>query len=367
VAHELERWAGQAVEGHFSGTIPWADYGEPAAMLAGRLVGAQPGEAVMMNGLTANLHAMLATFWQPQGRRRKILIERGAFPSDRHAVRSHIGFRGFDPDEVLVEVGPAWADDVLAEGELEAVVEGLGEDLALVVLPGVQFRTGQALDVRRLTAAAHEVGALAGWDMAHAAGNLGLALHDDGADFAVWCSYKYLNSGPGSVGGCFVHSRHHGRDLPRMAGWWGHRPDTRFAMAPDFDPSPDARGWQLSNVPVLCTAPFLVSATLFDHVGMETLRARGQWLHSRLRLAVQDACGGRVHFVTPATEGEHGCQLTLRVQAPVRQVQTLLREAGIVCDVRTPDLIRVAAVPHYNLARDVDEFAVALRAALDRC
>jgi kynureninase len=363
ISAELSDWAHLGVDGHFEGKRPWFSYHEPAQALAAPLVGAHPAEVVMMNTLTVNLHLLMVSFYRPQGRRTRILMEAGAFPSDRQAIRSQAAFHGLDPDEHVVELAPRDGEDTLDPAVILQTIAELGDTLALVLFSGVQFRTGQVFDIAGISAAAHQVGALAGWDLAHGAGNLPLRLHDDGADFAVWCSYKYLNSGPGSIGGAFVHERHAHTDRPRFAGWWGHQPSTRFAMTGDFDPQPGAAGWQLSNVPVFATAPFLAAASVFEAAGgLATLHPRALALNDFFRAALRDELP-RVTVLTPEA-GLRGCQLSIRVHQDARAVQKRLQAAGVVCDVRPPDVIRAAPVPLYNTFSDIARLVLALREAL---
>ena len=362
LTEELDAWAELAVEGHFQGRRPWFSYHEPAQELAAPLVGALPHEVVMMNTLTANLHLLMVSFYRPTAQRYIILTEAGAFPSDRQALRSQAVHHGLDPDVAVVELAPREGEEVLRDADILDAIAHHGSRVALVMMAGVQFRTGQVFDIRAITAAAHAVGALAGFDLAHAAGNLPLNLHDDGADFAVWCSYKYLNSGPGSIGGAFVHDRHADSALPRFAGWWGHEPATRFQMTGDFVPQRGAAGWQLSNVPVFSTAPFIASARLFAEVGMLNLHARAVAMNDFFRAALASEVPD-VQVVTPRS-GLRGCQLSLRVHTPARPVQERLMAVGIVTDFRPPDIIRAAPVPLYNTISDIARFVAALREVL---
>jgi kynureninase len=362
LTEELDAWSELAVEGHFQGIRPWFSYHEPAQRLAAPIVGALPHEVVMMNTLTANLHLLMVSFYRPTAERCIILTEAGAFPSDRQALRSQAAHHGFDPDSTVVELAPRPGEDTLRDADILAAIAEHGPRLALVMMAGVQFRTGQVFDIPTITAAAHAVGAYAGFDLAHAAGNLPLNLHDSGADFAVWCSYKYLNSGPGSIGGAFVHERHADSALPRFAGWWGHEPATRFQMTGDFHPQRGAAGWQLSNVPVFSTAPFLASAQLFVDVGMANLHARAMAMNDFFRAAMTTELP-QVQVVTPAS-GVRGCQLSLRLPTEARPVQQQLLASGIVTDFRPPDIIRAAPVPLYNTFSDIARFVSALREVL---
>lgn len=361
VQRELDDWATLGVEGHFHAKTPWFSYHEIFRESGARLVGGRPGEVVMMNSLTVNLHLMMVSFYRPQGTRTRILIEDGAFPSDTYAVKSHLATRGLDWREHLVLAAPRPGEHVLRNDDLETLIAREGDRLALTLLSGVQFRTGQAFAMRRLTAAAHRVGALAGWDLAHAAGNLELALHDWSVDFACWCSYKYLNAGPGAIAGCFVHERH-GRDfdLPRYAGWWGNDPATRFRMhlIPDFTPREGADGWQVSNPPILAMAPLKASLDLFDQIGMSALRAKSRVLTGYLYWLLRETgVGGAWEVVTPTDAEDRGCQLSILVHDRPRERFAALTEAGVVCDFREPNVIRVAPTPSYNTFLEAWRFA----------
>lgn len=368
LAEEMDAWRRFGVEGHFRGKRPWKDYHEHFAAPLAALAGAHAHEVVCMNGLTVNLHLLMVSFFRPTRTRYKLLIEESAFPSDRYAAVSQLRFHGLDPEDALLEVRRRAGEAFLREEDIAAAIRDAGEALALVLLPGVQYLSGEALDIARLSREAHAVGALAGWDLAHAIGNLPLALHDAGADFAAWCSYKYLNGGPGAVAGAFVHERH-GSDaaLPRLAGWWGHDKAMRFRMAPDFVPIPGAEGWQLSNPPVLGMAALLASLEVFMEAGMARLREKSLQLTGLLERRLDEALAGRVAILTPREPSRRGCQLSLRLHDGAdagRSVHARLGEAGIVCDWREPDVVRVAPVPLYNRYADVEMFVAALADAL---
>jgi kynureninase len=368
VIAELDDWARLGVEGHHVARRPWVDYAELAVDGLCALTGARPHEVVAMNSLTVNLHLLLASFYRPRGARRRILIEAGAFSSDRHAVAAQIAWHGLDPATELVELAPAGGDATLEPDAIDAAIEREGESLALVLWPGVQYRTGQAFDCARIARAAHRVGALAGFDHAHAIGNLPLNLPADDADFAVWCSYKYLNAGPGAIGGAFVHERHGLEPQAlRLAGWWGHEPATRFVMGPRFEPARGAAGWAVSNPPVLSTAPLLASLALFRRAGSEALRARSMRLTATLAGLIHARCDGSVALLTPDDPARRGCQLSLRFasRGEARRVFDRLRAAGIVADLREPDVLRVAPVPLYNGYEDVWRCAAALAAVVE--
>ncbi|HVC29921.1 MAG TPA: kynureninase [Steroidobacteraceae bacterium] len=363
VMEELEDWARLAVLGHEHARRPWIPYHENLRGGLAALAGARPREVVAMNSLTVNLHLLLAAFYRPSGARRRILIEAGVFSSDRHAVASQIAWRGLDPAEALVELSPAAGTDTLAEESVEAYLEERGAEVALVLWPGVQYRTGQAFDLGRIARAAHRAGCVAGFDLAHSIGNMPLALHDIEADFAVWCSYKYLNGGPGAIGGCFVHERH---EPPRLSGWWGHEPATRFRMGPEFHPAPGAAGWQISNPPILSAAPLIASLALFGEAGLPGLRRKSVALTGYLEYLL-DRLPARVQLITPRAADSRGCQLSLRVMGPNghgRRVFDALTAQGVIGDWREPDTIRLAPIPLYNSFADVFRGAEALAQAL---
>lgn len=365
---ELATWASLGVEGHFESQRPWLSYHEQLAPGLARLAGALESEVVAMNSLTANLHLMLASFYRPTQGRSRIVIEKSAFPSDRYAVASQIAQRGFDSAKDLVEIAPRAGESTLRSEDICQFFEREGHSIATVMLPGVQYLSGQRLDMSAIAECAHRNGITIGFDLAHAMGNVPLQLHDWNADFAVWCSYKYLNSGPGAIGGCFVHERHaQSFDLPRFAGWWGHDKQSRFAMPDRFQPLPGAEGWQLSNPSIFASAPLLASLALFDEAGIARLRAKSialtGFFDELLRRRLPDA----VTILTPASHASRGCQLSLRLhRSPedARAVHRSLARRGYVCDWREPDVIRAAPVPLYNTFVEVWEFVDALAAAL---
>ena len=370
VIAELDRWARLGAAAHFAGELAWLPYHKLLTDSLGRLVGGRPNEVVAMNSLTVNLHLLMVSFYDPTSARHKILIEDHAFPSDHFAVESQIRQRGHDPAESLVIARPRAGEETLRSDDLLALIAGHGSELALVMLPGVQYYTGQVLPMAEITAAAHDVGARAGFDLAHSVGNIPLALHDWNVDFAAWCSYKYLNGGPGGVGGAFVHERHvDDGSLPKLLGWWGQREDIRFEMDTVFDPIGTAESWQLSNPPILAIAALRASLDVFDRAGgMEPLRAKSQRQIEYLDLLLTEVIGDRVQAITPAALAERGCQHSLRVRMPGvdgRAVYEGLEGADIACDWRHPDVIRVAPVPLYNSFSDIHRFVAILDRVLD--
>jgi kynureninase len=376
VTEELDDWALHGVEGHERARRPWIPYHRNLTPGLVALTGSLADEVIAMNSLTVNLHLMLAGFYRPVGRRTRILIEAGAFSSDRHAVTSQIAWHGLDPQSALIELSPPAGEELLPEEYIDECLERHGEQIALVLWPGVQFRTGQAFDLARIARAAHAHGCIVGFDLAHSVGNTPLTLHGSDADFAVWCSYKYLNAGPGAIGGCFVHERHaqavphtgHRGTLPgtRLAGWWAHEESTRFQMEPQFRADSGVAAWQISNPPILAAAPLIASLEIFTQAGMQRLRAKSialtDYLDSLLR-----PLAPAVSILTPADSGRRGCQLSLRTAggaARGRRVFEGLTARGMVCDWRFPDVIRVAPVPLYNRFEDAWRFADALTQAL---
>ena len=360
VLQVLDKWGHEAVEGHFTGQAQWMTYHELVREPLARIVGALPSEVVAMNSLTANLHLMMVSFYRPTRERPAILMEAGAFPSDRHAMESQVRFHGFNPATELIELEPDEAGGTFSMQAIERAIEQHGPRLALVLWPGIQYRTGQAFDLKEIARLAHAQGAMAGFDLAHAAGNVPLHLHDSNADFAVWCHYKYLNAGPGAVAGCFVHERHAHTDRPRFAGWWGHEKETRFQMGPEFVPTPGADGWQLSNPPILGLAPLLASLELFDKAGgMEALRAKSEKLTGLLEALIRARVADTLEIITPVEPERRGCQLSLRVSGGRergRELFEYLASVGTLGDWREPDVIRISPAPLYNKFMDVYRF-----------
>ena len=358
IEQELEDWARLGVEGHFEARNPWMPYHHILAPMAARLVGALESEVVIMNSLTVNLHLMMVSFYRPTKRRHKIVVEAGAFPSDQYAVKSQIRYHGFDPATSLVELRPRDGESILREEDICDVIRREGESIALVMMGGVNYSTGQAFDMQTITRAGHDAGCIVAFDLAHAAGNIVLKLHDWNVDWAVWCSYKYLNAGPGAIAGCFVHERHaRSFELPRFAGWWGHDEATRFRMGPEFQPTPGADGWQLSNPSIFSMAPLKASLEIFDEARMERLRERSIQLTSSLYEHLQKNARGRYEIVTPSEADQRGAQLSIRVGAGRKNLVGQLAQRGIVCDWREPDIVRAAPAPLYNTFDDVERFA----------
>lgn len=361
VEQELDDWARLGVDAHFDAATPWYSYHETLREPAARLVGARPNEVVCMNSLTVNLHLLMATFYRPTKARHKILMEDPAFPSDTYAIKSQIAQHGFEPNESLVLAKAREGEHALRQEDIEALLEKQGDRIALVLFAGVNFFTGQLFEIGKITAAAQARGCIVGIDLAHAAGNVPLALHDWQVDFAVWCSYKYLNSGPGAVAGAFVHERHAtNRQLPRLAGWWGNDPATRFRMQlePEFIPVASADSWQLSNPPILAMAPLRTSFAIFDEAGgMAALRAKSLRLTGYLQFLLGTIGSERCSMITPPAPDDHGAQLSILVHEHPRELFQKLEAAGVKTDFREPNVIRVAPAPLYNTFHEVWRFA----------
>ncbi len=365
LAVELRDWATLAVEGHREATHPWVDFHALLRAPMARLVGASETETVAMNSLTVNLHLLMASFYRPTPERYRILIEDTAFPSDSYAVRSHAAYRGFDPDDAVVRARPRPGEDALRTEDIEALLRSdEGERIALVMFGGVNYYTGELMDIPAITRAGHDAGAVVGWDLAHAAGNVELSLHEWGADFAAWCTYKYLNSGPGAVAAAFVHDQHLGDEtIPRLSGWWSNDPANRFQMLPTLTPVATADAWQLSNPPILALAPVLTSVTMFDEVGMPALRAKSRRLTAYLEGLLDEhvlPLGHRV--LTPRDPDRRGAQLSLEVgdRDAAKVAAQLRHEHGVIADVREPNVIRFAPAPMYCTFHDCWRVARAL-------
>jgi kynureninase len=360
---ELDDWADHAVEGHFKAKHPWFSYQDMFAAPMARIVGALPSEVTVMNALTVNLHLLMVSFYRPAGKRVKIVCEAKAFPSDQYAIESQVRFHGLDPKDAIIEVAPRPGEHLIHHEDILSAIATHGEEVALVIIGGVNYYTGQVFDMKAITAAGHAVGAQVGFDLAHGVGNIPLQLHDWDVDFATWCTYKYLNSGPGAVSGIFVNERHgNNATLPRFAGWWGNDPATRFKMEPGFVPAEGARGWQMSNVNVLSMAAHKAAIDLHDEVGMQRLREKSLLLTGYLEFLVAEvADSDLVEVITPSDPAQRGCQLSLFVKRNAKQLHSALLDAGVITDYREPNVIRLAPVPLYNSFEDVWVFANILK------
>ena len=362
---ELEHWATMGVEAHFRGRDPWMPYHRLLTDNMAGIVGAKPLEVVVMNSLTVNLHLMMVSLYRPTPQRHKLVVEAGAFPSDQYAFSSQIRFHGFDPATSLIELTPRPGEASIRPEDIDALLEREGSEIALVLLGGVNYATGQLFDMEAITRSGHAQGCVVGFDLAHAAGNVPLRLHDWGVDFAVWCNYKYLNGGPGCVGGCFVHERHaHAFDLPRFAGWWGHDQESRFLMGPNFHPMPGAEGWQLSNPSIMSMAPLRASLEIFAAAGMQPLRQKSESLTGYLEFLLDQHAKEDFTVLTPRESDRRGAQLSLRTRQAGRSICDRLVAQGALCDWREPDVLRVAPVPLYNTYGDVQRFVECLFAVL---
>jgi kynureninase len=370
IEQELKDWQRLGVLGHHVAERPWIKYHEQAAAPLASLVGAHASEVVAMNSLTVNLHLLMVSFFRPDAKRNRILIEGSAFPSDRYAVVSQLAFHGLNAAQHLIEIEPRPGERYLRTEDIVQRVEEAGDTLALVLLPSVQYLTGQCFELAAVIGAARRIGATVGLDLAHGIGNTLMTLHDWNVDFAVWCSYKYLNAGPGAIGGSFVHERHARRiDLPRFAGWWGHTAEIRFEMGPQFAPIAGAQGWQISNPPVLSTAPLLASLDIFQRAGIARLREKSVALTGYLHRLIAERLPGLVDIITPPAAAERGCQLSLRIARPpaaAKRCYELLTGAGVVGDWREPDVLRLAPIPLYNSFSDVYAAVDALAQAVGR-
>jgi kynureninase len=367
---ELDDWAKYGVEGHFMAKRPWFSYHEFCTPLIATVVGAKEHEVVVTHSLTTNLHLLMVSFYRPKGKRTKILCEEKAFPSDQYALESQVKFHGFNPETDLVEVGPRVGEHLIREEDIYSKIEELGDELALVMIGGVNYYTGQLFDMKTITEKAHEVGAIAGFDLAHAAGNINLKLHDWGVDFAAWCSYKYLNSSPGGVSGIFVHERHaNNPDLPRFAGWWGYDKETRFQMEPGFKPMYGAEGWQLSNAPVLGMAAHLASLEIFEEAGMDRIGKKRDELTAFLEFVIHNISEKNkerctFEIITPKDKSKRGAQLSILAHGQGKSLFDVLSDQGVVADWREPNVIRIAPAPLYNSFEDCFRFGQLLEKAI---
>ena len=354
IQQELNDWANFGVEGHFEAKNPWMPYHEFLTEAMAELVGAKPLEVVVMNTLTTNLHLLMVSFYQPTKTKYKIVIESDAFPSDRYAVESQLDFHGFDPKEGLVEWKPREGEELLRMEDLESLLEEQGDEIALLLIGGVNYYTGQSLDIKRIAELGHAKGCMVGIDLAHGAGNIKPNLHDSGVDFAAWCTYKYLNSGPGSLAGLFMHEKHaYNKDLKRFSGWWSHNKSTRFNMRQELDVMPGAEGYQLSNPPILSMAAIKASLDIFKEVGMDALREKSEKLTGYFEYLINSIDTDRFRIITPANPAERGCQLSIQVKNADKSLHKKLSEQHIITDWREPDVIRCAPVPLYNSFEDV--------------
>ncbi len=363
IQEELQRWAQLGIDGYFEGDTAWLHYADLCKPELARLTGARPAEVALMNSLTTNLHLLMVSFYQPRGRRRKILIEHQAFPSDHYAVASQLRWHGFSPSEDLIILKPDLPGGVFSSEHILATIEQHAQELALILLPAVQYVSGQWLPMKDVTALAEKHEIPIGWDCAHATGNVPLALHEWGADFAVGCSYKYLNGGPGAPGWAFVHDKHHGRTMPRLTGWWGNNPQTRFAMAPTFDPAAGIDAWQLSNVPILAAVAVLAGLEVFSPIPVSALRAQSLHLHAALRAVLERHPD--VEMLTPETAEAHGCQLSFGLRSGRESTRALFEHLlanDIVGDWREPGIIRLSPVPLYNSLEDIAQVDKSLTA-----
>ena len=366
ISQELNDWAKLGVEGHVHGNNPWLSYHELLTDKMAEVVGAKPIEVVVMNTLTTNLHLMMVSFYKPTSKRYKILIEGDAFPSDKYAVESQLRHHGFDDEEGLLLWNSREGEELLRYEDLEQILEDHGNEIALIMIGGVNYYTGQFFDLKRITELGHSYGCVVGFDCAHGAGNVNLDLHNSGADFAIWCSYKYLNSGPGSLSGVFVHERHaYNQELNRFTGWWSHNKETRFKMRDDFDMLPGAEGWQLSNPPILSMAAIKASLDIFADAGMNNLISKSHKLTAYFEFLVNSIGNDSIKIITPTDKNERGCQLSIQVKNADRTLHDKLTEAGIISDWREPDVIRCAPVPLYNTFEDIYKMVERLKAILN--
>lgn len=370
IQNELDDWATFGVEGHFEAKKPWFAYHEFLTEKIAKIVGAKSSEVVVTHSLTTNLHLMMVSFYRPTAKRYKIICEEKAFPSDQYALESQVKFHGLNVKDALIEVGPRSGEHTIRHEDIIAAIDEAGDELAMVMIGGVNYYTGQLFDMKSITEKAHEVGATCGFDLAHAAGNVILKLHEWGVDFAAWCSYKYLNSSPGGVSGLFVHENHEfNEDLPRFAGWWGYDKETRFEMKPGFVPMKGAEGWQLSNAPVLGMAAHLASLDIFDEVGMDKLRAKSDQLTAYLEAVINDISERLNHLcefeiITPKNPKERGAQLSILAHGKGKAMFDALTKQGVIADWREPNVIRIAPVPLYNSFEDIFRFGQYLEKAI---
>jgi len=365
IEQELNDWANLGVEGHFEAKNPWMPYHEFLTESMAKIMGAKPIEIVVMNTLTTNLHLLMVSFYNPTKKRHKILIESDAFPSDRYAVQTQLEFHGYDTNECLIEWTPRTDEKLLRTEDLEQILETQGEEIALLLIGGVNYYTGQYLDLKKIAALGHAKGCKVGIDLAHGAGNIQPELHDSGIDFAAWCTYKYLNAGPGSLGGVFVHERYaHDKTLKRFAGWWSQNKATRFNMRQPLDITPGAEGWQLSNPPILSMAAIKAALDLFNEVGMNKLRQKSIKLTGYLEFLIKGLNHAQIEIITPSDSNQRGCQLSIQVKNANKDLHKKLTEQHVITDWREPDVIRCAPVPFYNSFEDVFRMVEILKTLL---
>lgn len=361
----MKDWAELAVEGHFYADKPWWDYHERLAKPLSRIVGANPSEITVMNTLTVNLHLLMVSFYRPQEKRYKIICEEKAFPSDQYMLHSQVRFHGYDPKDAIVEIKKRPGEHNFRIEDILSTIKSVGEECALILIGGVNYYTGQVFDMKTITKAGHDIGAFVGWDLAHGAGNIELKLHDWDVDFASWCSYKYMNSGPGNASGCFVHERFHDRkDIPRFEGWWGTKKESRFLMEPEFEPMPNADAWQLSNAPILSLAPYLASLELFEKVGMEALIEKRNLIVAYLEFVLKSIdleVESTFEIITPSSQEERGTQLSVFLHGEGRKLFDYLMKNGVITDWREPNVIRLAPAPFYCSYEDMYEFGQILK------
>lgn len=361
VQQELDDWARLGGEGHFEARRPWFPYHEIFPQQLSKIIGCLPEEVVVMNTLTVNLHLLLVSFYRPTQQRYKIICEYKTFPSDHYVFESQVKYHGFDPATAIIEVKPREGQQAIRLEDIINTIQEHGDSIAIVLLGGVNYYTGQLFDMKKITEVAHSVGAYAGFDLAHAAGNVELQMHDWNVDFACWCTYKYLNSGPGSVGGAYIHLRHAGnKDIPRFAGWWGYTKETRFKMEKGFEAIPTAEGWQLSNAPVFSMAAHKAALDIFEEAGIESVVKKGKLLSEYLIYIMNDINQQLpeklISVITPTYEEERGCQVSITIKKKGKEVFNYLMENGVSAGWREPEVIRVAPVPLYNSFEDVWSF-----------
>jgi len=365
IQQELDDWARYGVKGHIDGETPWLPYHEYLTEKMAKIVGAKPIEVVVMNTLTTNLHLLMVSFYRPTAKKYKIVIESDAFPSDRYAVQSQLKFHGFDAEKGLIEWKPREGEELLRIEDLEKIVSEQGDEIALLLIGGLNYYTGQFLDLKRIAQIGHKKGCIVGIDLAHGAGNISPELHQSGVDFAAWCTYKYLNSGPGSLAGLFVHEKHaNDSTLPRFAGWWNHNKETRFNMRQPFDVLNGAEGWQLSNPPILSMAAIRASLDMFEEIGMDVLREKSEKLTGYFEYLINQFDSESIKIITPSNPEERGCQLSIQVKNADKRLHKKLTENNVITDWREPDVIRCAPVPMYNSFLDVFKMVEILKKIL---